>query len=95
MTSPLYTQGNSEEWSDLPDRSVPEGHAFDLHHTASARQSQTQDRSGIHGRGGGGVSLTLVTSHGRNLVIESAHGPALWCNPSACDSSPLTFLKNV
>lgn len=47
------------------------------------------------GRGGGGVSLTLVTSHGRNLVIESAHGPALWCNPSACDSSPLTFLKNV
>lgn len=49
------------------------------------------------GEGGGGNegSLTLVTSDRGDLVIELSHGPPPWCNPSAYDSSPLTFSKNV
>nr|KAF6330366.1 hypothetical protein mMyoMyo1_012356 [Myotis myotis] len=90
-------------------RSVPEGHAFDLCYPAQVWHTHTQYGSGIPSEIAfpffffffffflveGRSSLTLVTLHGEDLVIELAHGSASWCNPLAHDSSPMTFSKNV
>ena len=79
---------------------VPAGHAFDLSPRCSGLARPHQSRvshlqgncfSLLLGSGAG----TLVTSRGGDLVMEPTHWPAPWYGPSAHDSSPLTFSKNV